>query len=178
MADLVVPDHIFEGGKKWIEMMTDPAYGKVGYMQKGAGGARLSDSKAAPNEAMTAVGVLSRIFTGDARSHTELKSGATLLLKDLPVWDAAGGKVDSYYWYYGSLAMFQMGEKYWERWNVAMKETLLPNQHRIADGDLDGSWDSMDDAWGSAGGRVYTTAMNVLTLEVYYRYEFIGSNRR
>ena len=34
----------------------------------------------------------------------------------------------------------------------------------------DGSWDPAVDKWGSIGGRVYATAINVLTLEVYYRY--------
>ena len=25
-------------------------------------------------------------------------------------------------------------------------------------------------AWGTAGGRVYSTAINILSLEIYYRY--------
>ena len=32
-----------------------------------------------------------------------------------------------------------------------------------------GSWDPEADRWGWAGGRVYATAMNVRTLEIYYR---------
>ena len=35
------------------------------------------------------------------------------------------------------------------------------------------------DRWGFAGGRVYATAINVLTLEVYYRYENVfGAGKR
>ena len=34
---------------------------------------------------------------------------------------------------------------------------------------LAGSWDP-DTVWGGYGGRVYTTAMAALCLEVYYRY--------
>ncbi|MBK9976081.1 MAG: hypothetical protein IPP14_15010 [Planctomycetes bacterium] len=41
--------------------------------------------------------------------------------------------------------------------------------------DEHGSWDSVD-AWGSAGGRVYSTAINCLTLEVYYRYQKLHKN--
>ena len=36
-------------------------------------------------------------------------------------------------------------------------------------GPLAGSWDTSD-LWGSYGGRVYTTALATLTLEVYYRF--------
>ena len=35
------------------------------------------------------------------------------------------------------------------------------------------------DRWAYAGGRVYGTAINVLTLEVYYRYASVfGSEKR
>jgi hypothetical protein len=74
-----------------------------------------------------------------------------------------------YFWYYGTLAMFRRGGNDWRRWNEALKETLLPAQA------ADGSWEPIsiyatqyardDDA-----DKSYTTAMCVLTLEVYYRY--------
>ena len=37
------------------------------------------------------------------------------------------------------------------------------------DGNFKGSWDPLC-AWGEDGGRVYSTATLVLTLEAYYRY--------
>ena len=73
-----------------------------------------------------------------------------------------------YFWYYGTLAFFRLGGSAWERWNAAMKETLLPSQER------DGSWPAISIYASYAGDddedRSYSTAMNVLTLEVYYRY--------
>ena len=41
--------------------------------------------------------------------------------------------------------------------------------HLVAAGDLEGSCDTRC-RWGEQGGRVYTTALATLTLEVYYRY--------
>ena len=72
-----------------------------------------------------------------------------------------------YYWYYGTLAMFQMGGTHWRAWNKSMKSALV--NHQRGSGDEKGSWDPIG-AWGFAGGRVYSTAINVLSLEIYYRY--------
>jgi hypothetical protein len=78
------------------------------------------------------------------------------------------GQGNLYFWYYSTLAMFRAGGTSWQRWNVAMKETLLGGQ---AD---DGSWRPISSYAEYAGDtnndRSYTTAINVLTLEVYYRY--------
>ncbi|NQU50573.1 MAG: hypothetical protein HQ519_18135 [Planctomycetes bacterium] len=73
-----------------------------------------------------------------------------------------------YFWYYGSLAMFRVGGEAWERWNGDMKKTLLDAQ------DDDGSWKPISIYARYAGDdwrdKSYSTAMCVLTLEVYYRY--------
>ncbi len=63
--------------------------------------------------------------------------------------------------------MYQMGGDYWTHWNDKMKTALLEHQKR--GGCLDGSWDNVD-PWGKSGGRIYATAINVLSLEIYYRY--------
>ena len=73
-----------------------------------------------------------------------------------------------YFWYYSTLAMFRRGGAQWDRWNVAMKETLLGAQ------ESDGSWEPISVYANYAGDndedRSYSTAMCVLTLEIYYRY--------
>jgi len=81
------------------------------------------------------------------------------------VREAAG---NIYFWYYGSLALFRAGGERWEAWNRRLKQTLLPAQLD------DGSWPVVTHYASYAGDttrdRSYTTAMCVLTLEVYYRY--------
>lgn len=73
-----------------------------------------------------------------------------------------------YFWYYGTLALFRHGGPEWQQWNEALQETLLPAQLG------DGSWAPIslyaDYAGDDNRDRSYTTALNVLTLEVYYRY--------
>ena len=85
----------------------------------------------------------------------------------VPAWGANGGQVDLYYWYYGTLCVFQQGGDVWKRWNKAMKKALVDNQRQ--GGDEDGSWDPVG-AYSQYWGRVGQTALGCLCLEVYYRY--------
>jgi hypothetical protein len=74
---------------------------------------------------------------------------------------------DYYLWYNCTLAMFQAGGEPWDRWNPIVRDTIINLQRH--DGCARGSWDPSS-KWGRTGGRIYTTALAVLTLEVYYRY--------
>ena len=74
---------------------------------------------------------------------------------------------DIYYWYYATLAMYHHGGAAWTEWNAAIRETLINSQRR--QGAEAGSWDPRR-PWGDYGGRVFSTAMSTLCLEVYYRY--------
>ena len=77
-----------------------------------------------------------------------------------------------YYWYYASLALFQYdgpSGNVWKQWNEPMKDALVKNQQTPSSGCKNGSWEPVG-RWCGEGGRVYATAINALTLEVYYRY--------
>ena len=71
-----------------------------------------------------------------------------------------------YYWYYGTLAMYQHGGKPWQDWNASLRDILVELQ--VQSGPTSGTWDP-NDKWGRYGGRLYSTALATLTLEVYYR---------
>ena len=78
------------------------------------------------------------------------------------------GQGNLYFWYYSSLALLRVGGDDWKRWNAGLKATLLPSQ------DSDGSWSPIsiyaEYAADTDSDRSYTTALCVLSLEVYYRY--------
>ena len=171
ISDLHVPKDTFDGALNWFEKVTDEAYYKTGYTSKGDTGARLQEAmgKFQPSECMTAVAVISRVFIlgTKATNRPEILGGGNLLKQNPPKWDVKGGTIDMYYWYYGTLAMFQLGRQYWKTWNEPMRNALVPTQKR--EGCENGSWDPAG-AWGTAGGRVYSTAINILSLEIYYRY--------
>lgn len=72
-----------------------------------------------------------------------------------------------YHDYYATMALHHVRHRDWETWNTALRDHLVETQERS--GHEAGSW-HFQDKWGDVGGRVYTTAMCALTLEVYYRY--------
>jgi hypothetical protein len=170
---LRVPAAGFAGAEAWLDKVTEPEYGKVGYDRRGNGPSRPEDIVDRfpddRSEPLTAIGILSRIFMGeDPGMSRVIRKGTALCLKCPPRWDETDGSIDMYYWYFGSMAMFQVGGKPWKAWNVAMKDAILPHQQKV--GCLKGSWDPVG-PWGREGGRVYSTAMMTMCLEVYYRYE-------
>jgi len=156
----------------FIDEMTEEN-GRTGYQQKGGYPARvtgptLEKFPAQNSESLTAVGMLVRIFDGHAAgADPSIGKGADLLVAQLPKWDPQF--IDFYYWYYGTLAMFQVGGPRWEKWNAAMKTAIVDHQRLDRAEDEFGSWDPVD-PWSQEGGRVYATALNCLCTEVYYRY--------
>ncbi len=177
-AGLDVDMAAFDGALAWIDEMTNMETGRTGYLTQGGLSAREAGMETEfPNdktEAMTAVAMLSRIFLGQGGDHPTVRLGAQRLRDMPPKWNPEGGEADMYYWYYGAYAMFQLGGRNWNIWNEAMKDAVLPHQHQ-EEGCIRGSWDPIG-PWGEAGGRVYSTALMVLCLEVYYRYgKVIGS---
>ena len=117
--------------------------------------------KATPT--MTAEALTCRFFLGIEDSDTQISEATDFLKLNRP----SEGCVDLYYAYYGTLAMYQMQDEAWKSWADTLHPRLLAAQ--VKGGELDGSWDP-DCHWGGYGGRVYSTAMAALSLEVYFRY--------
>jgi hypothetical protein len=166
IAGLHVDPFGFEGATNWLNKVeadkpkADDPYsgGTFGYQSKAA------------YESMTSVGMLGRLFLG-ARPDS-LGAGVTLLMKHLPEWkENSAHDHPMYYWYYGTLAMFQIGGEEWKKWNEAMKKALL--EHQCTAGDDSGSWPLIGRE-GLRGGKVVCTAFGALTLEVYYRYALLN----
>ena len=57
----------------------------------------------------------------------------------------------------------------WNRWNDAIRDAVVANQTKGTGCDR-GSWDPRGTFHGDQGGRIYSTALATLMLEVYYRF--------
>jgi hypothetical protein len=110
--------------------------------------------------AMTAESLACRVWLGSQNKPEQLAEGSQYLLQRLPSIE----QPDFYYWYYGSLSLRFVGGEPWERWTVALTQTLPKMQQS------DGSWAAVT-KWAGYGGTVYSTAMGALCLESFYRYK-------
>ncbi len=117
---------------------------------------------------MTAEALLSRQYLGWPRDFPPLVKGAAHVAAHLNSSDER----NIYYWYYATQLLHNMQNKDWKRWNVQVREGLIVMQVTGTGCDR-GSWDPMHpqpDRWAASGGRLFLTALSLLTLEVYYRY--------
>lgn len=153
LAGVPVPQKTREGMLHFLQRCEQGMHGGLASYQPGE----------RPSRSMTAEALACRYFLDLAPDESLVNEAATYLMGDMP----QAGIANEYYWYYATLALYQTQGPMWTRWNEALQRELLKRQR--TDGHLAGSWDP-DTVWGGYGGRVYTTAMATLTLEVYYRY--------
>ena len=73
---------------------------------------------------------------------------------------------DHYGWYYATYAFHRLGGRNWKEWSPLVKAALVGSQ--VDEGHLAGTFEP-DRRYDRRAGRIYTTAINALTLEVTYR---------
>lgn len=148
-----IPDETRVGGFRWLNKVGSGRHGMLaGYTGRG------------PSAAMTAEAVFARMLLGQQLTQAQQEEAGEYLARTPP---GKKGKPNYYYWYYASLTLMQMQNATWTKWNAKLRDHLIRLQQ--ARGEAAGSWDT-NSQWGSRGGRIYTTALATLTLEVYYRY--------
>jgi hypothetical protein len=114
--------------------------------------------------ATTAIGLLSRMYLGWDRYNPALVRGVETVAK----WGPSR-KGDMYFNYYGTLLMWHVQGAEWRAWNDALRDWLV--QAQATEGHELGSWFfAGGDHGANTGGRLYYTALSILTLEIYYRF--------
>jgi hypothetical protein len=168
--------------EEWVDIDGDYGF-EVGKDAKYLFQTGYQDPSGAASRATTPLGLMSRIFLGWRRSHPFCIGSANYINKYyLPDFDAFGepGKEDwskvgrftpkgqwvMYSYYYCTVALHQMGGRFFRNWNRRIGR-ILP-EFQLKSGCDRGAWEG----WNTdrVYGRVYATGMAVLTLETYYRY--------
>ncbi len=121
------------------------------------------------HENLACVGLVACVFLGHQAGDVMLETMANWVMKH----QTPGSWADmaTYYNYYNTLGIFQLGGEKWKKWNDTVRD-LLVNAQRKGEGCFDGSWNFADSKpWpGSDTGRILSTCYTILSLEVYYRY--------
>lgn len=170
-AGLKIPDECMNKAAEMYKNATAPD-GRVMYSLKN------DDKQDRPS--LTGVALMLRQLQGeDPRSPSIRKLSDKLrdqLPSSKPTWgrdwkpnmpkndDETRAAYDPYKIYFCTYGMYFIGGKDWENWNEAMKKAVCEMQS------ADGSW-KCNDVWSTCGGTLYSTALSILTLQVYYRIQ-------
>jgi hypothetical protein len=127
--------------------------------------------------ASTAIMVMAQRLMGRPPSSKGEKALQTVLAFPPEKWSpddrSSWKQADFYYWYHATYALAQIAgadDERWRRWSQGVEAALLSTQNLgNARGECrEGSWEPVD-RWSCEGGRVYATAIAVLTLQVHFR---------
>jgi hypothetical protein len=118
-------------------------------------------------EHLSCVGALCAIYLGHHKGDVMLETMANHIMKhDYPTaWPT-----NTYFLYYNTLAVFQMGDERWKKWDAPVTK-LLSDAQRSDDSCFNGSWDYVGTKFhGHDTGRLLSTAYACLSQEVIWRY--------
>lgn len=154
MSGIDVPDEAFDKANRFLDAV---AHGKqgghYGYTGPSGGG-----------PALTPTGMFLRQLDLEPPTTARMNESAEYIKANM----LKPGKRQFYYEYYATLALYQHQGPIWEQWNQSMKDNYLAAQ--TATGEHTGSWDpDLDRNFAKRGGRITTTTLAILSLEVYYR---------
>lgn len=154
------------------------------------------------NAILDAMNIVCQLYAGALKADSAVVKVQLKRITATPAtWEK--GKVDFEFWWWASMATFQAGDDAPKarrvkddedvappppNWRQGVVKLLLARQRGFSDADkaakatdenLDeyGSWDAVD-PFASCGGRIWSTAMASLTLQIYYRYGTVTEIRK
>ncbi|MDA1232797.1 MAG: hypothetical protein O2856_18670, partial [Planctomycetota bacterium] len=150
-AGIKVPDATWKGISFYLDSVSVDGKGRYGYEVE----------KKTYAMSVTSMALLSRMYLGWGRDDGDMRAGIALIEKS--------SSTENYYTnYFATQVMRNWGGSEWDRWNDRIRDQLVARQE--TDGFVKGSWAPMDRAdYSKSGGRLLTTCLATLTLEVYYR---------
>lgn len=155
MGHLTVSPASIRGSSLFLDSVQSDYGSLYGYTEPSA--------RAGGHRACNAVGLLCRMYLGWGKDHPGIQKGVANLAKTGVV------KSDIYYDYYAAQVLRQHGGPEWDKFNTVLRDWLVAEQSDS--GPTRGSWYLGNVGHGTEhGGRLYTTSMATMILEVYYRH--------
>jgi len=150
-AGIRIPDSTWKGISFYLDSVSVDGKGRYGYEAE----------KKTYAMSVTSMAMLSRMYLGWGRDDGDMRASIALIDKST--------STENYYTnYFATQVMKNWGGPEWDRWNGRLRDQLIARQE--TDGPAKGSWAPQDRAdYSKSGGRLLTTCLATLTLEVYYR---------
>lgn len=170
-AGFPVPDDTFYRAANFLDSVQLDEGARYRYMP--------SDPDSKVSLAMTASGLLGRQYLGWPKDHPALQEGIKdlLLERHQPNW--IEGRRNLYAAYYQGNVLHNFDEKMFRKWYKEYNRIIIENQVRISTKkkglDTHGSWNPTKpagsfDEHSNIAGRLYFTVLNLLILEMPFRY--------
>lgn len=115
-----------------------------------------------------AMALLVRQYLGHERYEPWLKAASTELSLNLPKDHSTINYVQTYFQF---LTLFQQGGDAWDNWHFKASDLLF--QAQSDEEKFFSSWPKIDFEPFSDGGRITSTALAILSLEIFYRYKLV-----
>lgn len=157
MGYLTVPPVTVKGAINFLDTVQGDGGSIYGYTDR--------PTSIGGREACSAIGLLCRMYTGWDKNHPGIKKGVEHLAR------VGVDKKDMYYNYYAAQVLRHHGGPEWNRFNVELRDWLVETQETT--GGAEGSWyfeESKSHRGPHEGGRLLSTAISTMILEVYYRH--------
>ena len=151
MAGLEVPTPTLQGVDHFLNSVQTKRGAAYGYTDPGF------------SSGTNAIGLLCRMYLGWEQDHPSLAEGVEVIAREGP------SSTDVYFNYYATQLLHHFDGESWPKWNAQLRDVLIATQS--TSGHERGSWYTEDVGQASQlGGRLYTTSLSIMTLEVYYRH--------
>lgn len=158
--DITIPEQTLVKARRFLDLASDTALkAKYGYRDRNS----ISPTR-------SAIGLLCRYYVdGWGPKNQSMAAGVRYLMQSkMP----GQGSFDMYYYYYATQVVhFFDGPEWHKEWNPKMRDLLIERQ--VAgnqNAPVYGSWNPDQGSIGRHCGRLGTTCLALLTLEVYYRH--------
>lgn len=150
-AGIKIPASTWKGISFYLDSVSVDGKGRYGYEAE----------KKTYAMSVTSMAMLSRMYLGWGRDDGDMRASIALIDKST--------STENYYTnYFATQVMKNWGGPEWDRWNGRLRDQLIARQEK--EGPAKGSWAPQDRAdYSKSGGRLLTTCLATLTLEVYYR---------